>query len=103
MRATLEFQFNGAWVSATVDYSYGVDVDGTIELGPVTFLGSIDDLTKDLDKYQHDYMMGLCRKDLAHHKSCHERSKPRPVPQDIIDAEREAVFNDPISKARAGQ
>jgi hypothetical protein len=103
MRATLEFQFNGGWVSASVDYSYGVEVDGRIELGPVTFLGSIDDITGLLDEYQREYMMGLCRKDWAHHLSCHERSKPRPIPKDIIDAEREAVFNDPISKARAGQ
>ncbi len=32
-----------------------------------------------------------------------EIHKRRRIPQDIIDAERERVLNDPLSKARAGQ
>lgn len=103
MRATLEFQFNGSWVTATVDYSYGVEDTGEIVLGPMTFLGSIDDLTKDLDDYQREYMLGLCRKDWAHHLSCQEQSrKARQVPQDIIDECRAEHGSDLIGRARHG-
>lgn len=101
MRATLEIQFNGGWIDLPVDYSYGVEDDGTMTLGPITPMGGLSDITSLLDDYQREYMLVLCRKDWAHHLSCQERSrKARQVPQDIIDECRADHSNDLIGKAR---
>lgn len=103
MRATLEIQYGTGWIDLPVEFSYSVDDDGRITLGPVTPVAGITDMTALLSDIDREYLLGLCRKDWAHHQSCREKSRRWTPPADIVAEERERVLNDPLSKARAGQ
>lgn len=102
MRATLEIQYGTGWIDLPVNFSYSVDDDGRITLGPVTPVAGITDMTDLLDEYDREILMGLCSDDLAHHQSCREKSRRWTPPSDIVAEERERVLNDPLSKARHG-